>query len=736
MKLIIYCGEAGCGKTTYITNSRKEAYIFSGNKFLSYSTYEVIYQSFPELRSLSPNELHSKLIEKLQSKQEIIIDSAEQINEQTFDLIINTVHPSSDKIITLTFDVRQNQLCSLSNFRKLIDQCDPTSLESITEYVCPDEILNAWLNKNYPEIDTTEYNKILDLTNRNFKNINNLMWYKKLIDNDATIICQEVINKYITQYIDDRFSNLPKELLQTLRKSSVIGNIFNKSILEDEKGFNIFEVSHYLNELEDMRIFIKSHIEDKNFYSFISVQTHNAVYNSINPEVKKEWLQILLSYYYKILENTENEDKLLELLHKIKSIEVIFKNNAALISLNLKLLSIYLNKKDLTKTLSTAEELFFIIDDIEFNGLKQFVFIYLINCYINEGMPKRALDLFDRIKCFEFYDGSFLILDYYKAKCLYNVGKVDEALMLTQNLVNKLQNTSANNFNQPIYSLVYSLFATIENHLNINDGGKHYYSLALNHSFNKLENKTYYWDILRKCDMFFDYSVAKDYLKQCADFYSAKNTYCKYRLAEVYFNLGTEILFQEGNKDDSAKTYLTTSEKMLSEFPNERYAYGKNNLAIYYALVENDVDKALKTFKQALLIDLSNFTYMTVYLNICSCLLLKNEYDSDEYKIAYQKFCYNYSAIKMREHTTKYEDIYNKILYLLICENCGKTEILIETCKQLMNDKSVDTFFNNIIRDMYLRNTGGKPYIHNDNCFFYNSINKNKTFFAEFRFWE
>lgn len=736
MKIIIYCGEAGCGKTTYITNCRKEACVFSGNESRSYRTYEVIYRSFPELRSVAPKKLYSQLIKKLQSKQEIIIDSAEQINDKSFDLIINTALYFSDKIITLLFDVKKNQLFSLSNFRKLIDQCKPSFLESIMEYVCPDEILNAWLKNNYPEIDNAEYAKILDLTTRNFKNINNLMWYKKIIDKDATIISQKVINRYINNYIEDKFKNLPKELLQTLRKSSVIGNIFNMNILEDEKGFNIFEVSQYLNELEDMRIFIKSHIEEHGLYSFTSLQTHNAIYDSIRPDVKKEWLQIILSYYYKILENTKNEDKLLELLHKIKSIEVIFKNNDALINLNLKLLSIYSIKNDILKVIATAEELFNIIDDVTFNGLKQFVFIYLINGYINEGMPKQVLDLFDKIKRFDFFDGSLLILDYYKAKCLYNVGKVDEALILTENLISKLKNTSSNNFNQPIYSLVYSLSATIENHLNINGGGSKCYSLALNHSLNKLDDKSYYWDILRKCDMFFDYSLSKIYLQQCIRFYSSKNTYCKYRLSEVYFNLGTEILFQEGNMDNSAKTYLTKAEKILSEFPNERYAYSKNNLAIYYALSENDVDKALKVFKQALLINLSNFTYMTIYLNICSCLLLKNEYDSDEFKLAYQKFCDNFSIIKKRKHSTKYEDIYKKILDLLICENCGKIETLVETCKHLMNDKSVDAFFKEIIRDMYLRNTSDKPIIHNENCFFYNYINKNRTFFAEFRFWE
>lgn len=736
MKIIIFCGEAGCGKTTYIKNCHKEACSFSGKEVIGYSTYEVIHRSFPELRSVAPKKLYTKLIEKLQSKQEIIIDSAERINEKAFDLIINTALSFSDKIIILLFDVKKNQLFSSANFRKMTDNCEPSFLESITEYVCPAEILYAWLKNNYPEIDSAEYKKILDLTNRNFKNINNLMWHKKIISKDATIISQEVICRYLNNYIEDKFKSLPKELLQTLRKSSVIGNIFNKNILEDKKGFNIFGVSEYLKELEDMRIFIKSHIEERSLYSFISVQTHNAIYDSIKPNVKEEWLCILLSYYYGVLENSKNEDKILELLHKIKSIEIIFKNNNAVISLNLKLLSIYSIKNDIFKVLSTAEELFSILNDVAFNGLKQFIFIYLITGYINEGMPNKVLDLFGQIESFDFFDGSLLILDYYKAKCFYNVGKVDEAFKIIQNLIKQLKSTSADNFNQPIYSLVYSFFATIENHLNINDGGSHYYSLALNHSFNKLDDKSYYWDILRKCDMFFDYSVAKNYLKKCTRYYSAKNTYCKFRLAEVYFNLGTEILFQEGNTNNSAKNYLTKSEKMLSEFPNERYAYGKNNLAIYYALSENDVDKALKTFKQALMINLSNFTYMTVYLNICSCLLLKNKYGSKQFKLAYQKFCDNLSIIKKRKRSTKYEDIYKYILDLLVCENCGKTEILVETCKRLIDDASVDTFFINIIKDMYLRNTNGKPVVHSDNSYFYNYINKNRTFFAEFRFWE
>lgn len=735
MKIVIYCGEDGCGKSTYLINKYSQACCFLGKGVTSYSTYEVIYRTFPELRFVTPKKLYLNLKKTLETKQEIFIDSADRINEKTFDLIINTLLSLTDKTIVLSFDVTKNQLFNISNFRKLTQCFNSLFLDSVTEYVCSDEIINKWLKKNYPEISSSEYNKILNLTNRNFGNINILMWHNKVANNGAAIISQEVICNYLNNYIDDKFKELPNGLLQTLKKSSVIGNIFNKKVLEASNCFNIFGVSKYLKELEDMRIFIKSYIEDPNSYMFISEETHNAIYNSINIGIKEEWLHILRSYYYEILEGL-NDEELLTVLHKIKSIESTLNNDNATLKLNLKLFALYSKNNDLLKALSIANELFYHLNETSLSGLKQFIFIYLINIYTYEGMHSQVLQLFDKTSNLEFFDGSFLYLDYYKAKSLYNVGKIDKAFEIIQKLDEKLKSTSAGNTNQPIYSLVYSLSATIENHLNINDGGNHYYALALNHSHNKLNDKSYYYEILSKCDMFFDYQISKQYLEECIDYYSDKKTYCDFKLAEVYFNFGTEILFQEGNVKNIAKTYLLKAESMLKEFPNERFAYGKNNLAIFYALAENDVGKALKTFKDALIVGLSNFTYMTIYLNICACLLLQNKRNSKQFKLAYKKFNENIVALKMREHPTRYEDMYCHILDLLICENSIQTEKLIKTCERLLNSNCLDTFFKNIIQDIYSRNTDHQSLKYSDNMFFYNSINDKKTFFAEFRFWE
>lgn len=735
MKIIIYCGEDGCGKSTYLIGKYPQACYFSGKGITSYSTYEVIYHTFPNLSFIPSKKLYLQLKETLDSKQEIVIDSADRINEKTFNLIINTFLSLQNKTVVLSFDVSKKQLINISNFRKLMQICDPLFLESVTEYVCPDKIVIEWLKSNYPKINSNEYTKILSLTNKNFRNINTLMWHNKIANDGAAVISQEVIYNYLNHYIDAKFKELPQELLQTLKKSSVIGNIFNKKVLEDPNCFNIFGVTEYLKELEDMRIFIKSYIEDPYSYMFISEEAHSAIYKSIEIKVKKEWLQILRSYYYGILDGL-NDDELLTVLHKIKNIESALNNDRATLRLNLQLLAVYSKNNDVLKALSVANELYYQINETSLNGLKQFIFIYLINHYISEGMNSRVLELFDKTNNFRFFDGSLLYLNYYKAKCLYNVGKTDQALEIIKQLNENLKSTSAETTNQPIYSLVYSLSAAIENHLKINDGGSRYYKLALNHSFNKLDDKSYYFEILSKCDMFFDYSVSKKYFEKCIEYYSYKNTYCEFKLAEVCFNYGTEALFQEGNVNGVAKAYLLKAEELLKEFPNERFAYGKNNLAIFYVIVENDLKKALKTFKDALIVGLSSFTYMTVYLNICACLLLQNKRNSKQFKTAYKKFNDNIYALKKREHSTRYEDVYCDILHLLIYENCNQNENVINECERLLSDNSLDVFFKNIIQDVYFRNTNKPPLNYSDNMFFYNSINSKKTFFAEFRFWE
>lgn len=736
MEYKIYYGEKGSGKTSYFYScfeNREDSIYISGEIERNNLSYPVIFDLL-RINSCEKSIVYEKLQSHLRHYNTLIIDSVQLFDKDEFTFTINAARNASIKKVILIFDLAKNLLITSPNFHILIDNGMPYSTK-IIEYKCSKQVIKKWIKKNYNTVDKSEYEKILTITNNNFLNISNLMWYKKCFDNDSHIISREVLLAYVNKRIENIFSDLPNELLFTLKKSSVIGFEFEKQILTSYDGFNIFEVANYLKQLEDMHIFIISNLKDKNYYRFVSKDMHQAIFDGIDPNDKKLWIEILIKYFTKFKHKATSCFERINIFYKLKNLYELLNDKNNLIIYDMLLLKEYTNCKDYHKSIAIAKDCFNLIDDNEFYGLKQFIFLYLIENYKKFGQYQTLLELLSESDIKLFYSGSLLYIDYYRALSSYNLGKIDDAYDIICKLVKTIQPSAINYSDQPLYSLVYSLASTIQHHLHLDDDGLNYYKLALNHSLNKLSDKDIYYDILKKCGMFFDYKSIKHYLNNCIDYF--KNNDDNESLAEVYLNLGTEIMFQEGDPNGITGQLLSNAESIFNKFPNEQFAYVKNNIAIYHLLIKNDISMAILKLKEALILGLSDFTYMTIYLNLCICLLMKKDYDSKEYNNYYKHFCKYVKTLKNRKHETKYEAVYKDLFDLIAKEHVGESSNIIKKCDALLKKDSLDMFFKCIITDIKYRNSNdGKIQIYNDNNFFYESLNTKKIFLAEFRFWE
>lgn len=710
MKIEIICNVKGTGKTTYARRNYS-SYVFISNNLM-------------------------KKIDESNAKQSgyYIIDSVDSIPELIFDNVINFLVNAKCEALLLIFDLSKKELSNCSNFNT-IWKCGyiPRDYEYQNFKSDKKNFYNYFI-QYYPELDAKSYDDIINITEFNFQAIDRLMLLNQLQVNDKSSIDIRALAAFINETLSSKFKDIPDaEIL--LKKASIIGEQFFCDALESPTGFALHSASVYLKQMEKMQGYIRRSFNNKSDYEFISHDVYEGILESISHNNRIDWTNTLTSYYKKRYEKNPNTDSkiiiLRELnnLYKYTSTDILKRKHTSF------MLLYYFRKQDrIFESLKMAE---IIINDFKLHLTDteySFVCNYQIETFIMIGKYDDALKILETIINYEKYAGSNMIIRYYYALCLYNTGDVDLSYSTANEIIEYLRITSGSNTHeQKLFCLTYSLYATLQNHLNLDDGGARYYKLALNNAKDKLENQKYYYDILKKCDMFFEFKDIVPELEKCLNYYE-KNL--KFELAgEVCVNLATEMMFQECKNADVIKEYFEKALTYFSKNINERLAYAKNNYAIYKVIVENDIESGRNLFYEALLAGLSDFSYMTIYLNICMCYILLDCADSDEFLDAYYHFNFAQKKLTKREHATQYEKIYKSLLELLIVEHKG--ESVSKKAEKLISELKETSFFYPILSDMIHRKHSLESASHyKDNNFFYSKINEFHCFFAEFRFWE
>lgn len=735
-KAIVFCGTKGSGKTFYVkSNWSQYTYIECDDPMANFTTYSLLELTIAKATGL---EVDSDVKEQIksfstlvQTSDGIIIDNAELINENTLKIVVNTAIHFNKNIICV-FDLQYDELHLQKTFITMLnwDLIDINNVKK--DFYVSDECLCEFISHNYSYISSNEYSKIIKISNRNFNNIKLLMWLNKIKNEESSYITKDIEFDYISYFVNKGINKLTEESSDILKKASVIGEIFSEKILSDENGFHIVGAENLLNDLEKMKIFIKKYIYKEFSYNFISYDIYRCIFSLLSSEQKNECLSTLKKYYIKTFYAIE-ESSHIDLLIKLKHACINLGDNSMVYSINHILLNKYTEINDTNKILEIICELIETVKVQNDNCFLNYLQMRKLTLLMDIGNFKEALNLIDDMRVSKRYNGSTLYLEYYYVQCQYNCGYVDDAYEGAKQLVETLQRTSFNgNKNMVIYPLAYSIMSSIQNHLGKDDLGIHYYRLALNYSYNNINDKTFYYDILKKCNMFFDNIISYEYMKQCIDYFEKQQE--NFKAAKVYLNLATEKLFNTNNEDEKLLRWFMTAKNTFESMSNENLAYIKNNLAIYYVMSLNDYEKAINELETSLFIGISDFTLMTIYLNLSMCCYHINK--DEKFQEYYAKFINYEEKIGGRKNKTLYESMY-RVIAKLIFDDINIIEKSI-ICEELLKNNKLPDFFVPIINDINNRFNINNviDYNYNSDKRFYKYINDNNIFLAELRFWD
>ena len=730
----IICGIKGLGKSEYAAKKWPTYFIIECDVPALGNSYSIIkYAILKENNKLvaSNEELILHFYEIMDNKNGIVIDNAELINDDALKLIVN-IAKQKNKEIVFVFDIQYKKLYTSNIFTSLLEWDIIDANNQVSDFCVDLMTIKQFFFTNYPTMESKEFEKVIKITGYNFNEIKKLMWINKAHNIDNRFLTESAINIYLEKWLGDELTKISPMLTDVLKKSSIIGETFEKHPLEHKNGFNILGATNHLEELEKQEIFISKHATKKDSFKFINYDVYSAVLSSITSVQKNEWHNILKEYYIKISTISKNADIRLEALIRAKNSAATIKDYQTIFEINQILLFQYINSNELLNAINIIDE---IVLDKYVNNEKTYIDYLLslkIQMLMDFGDYKKALAIIENHREDSFYTGSQDYLNYYYGKCLFCCGNIDAACYEIGNLAKKLKLTSkSGNVNQKIYPLIYSMMATIQNHLNLEDGGVKYYKLALNYAKNSFYDNLYY-DILSKSDMFWSNELACNNLLKCAEYYQITNN--KLKLGKVYVNLATEMLFEGCGKVSDIEKYLNSA-KSVFLIPDENLAYVKNNLAIYYIISERDYTRAIQELESALFVDLSEFTYMTIYLNLVMCYFVVEGRNSDNFKRAYQKFIKYEKLVESRKNASRYESLYRSICDLIVLDYSNENIQCI--CDKHLSLLQKDDFFYPIFLDIKNKTCGvSKKTIYQDNCNFYNSIKDQGIFLAEFRFWE
>lgn len=735
----VFCGDKGTGKSTYVIEKWPNHILLQcDNPLNDIKTASVLGNALSSIYGevyLDISAMVSALRTALSEGKAVIIDCAEYIDIEMLKIVVNTLIPMKSSMLIFTFDVDVRHLFQNKIFRLLIEWDIISADEKQENFRMPRQTFEEVVAKSLHGVSADMVNELLEISNYNFISLKRLIWLVINHQDSYDHLSKTVVAEYSYVMIEERFSDIPQDMFDVLKKSSIIGEIFQRCVLESQNGFHILGVKRYLEELEAMDLFIHSYLSDEK-YRFVSNQIHEGVIKSIEPKQRIAWEQVLLNYYLEKLKSAETNDEILEYLLQTKRLSVSLNENRTTFFANKNLLYRYSVIKDTDKALGVLDELIqYCKRDLNDSGLYGFLCYYKICINIKNGEFSTALDAIDNMNE-QHSIASSLYLQYYRALSLYNIGDVDQSYAETLDLIQKLVPTSAKAVdNQPIYALSYSLMATLQNHFGIGDCGKKYYALALNHSRNKLDDKTTYYEILKKSDMYFSYSFTKSLHSSCIAFFESNGN--DQDVAEVCLNLATEMMFNERDRFDEAMTLFNRTLGIFESTPNWKLAYAKNNLALLHILYTGDFNTAASLLEEALLVGMSAFTYFTIYLNLCMCYLVLHGPSSMQFQTAYESFVKYHTLVSSRKNATQYDDIYKQITDLIILEHTGhENETNIKA--QSVLSQNANGFFTPVLQEIIDRTDFSDKIKtgYSENINFYVCLNKYRIFLAEFRFWE
>ena len=730
----VVCGNPGAGKSTFIKTEYSNYILIDCDIPFSERTYAIIETALSlhnKNRNINHQEVLSDFFTLLSLQDGIIIDNTEKIDIDTLKTIVNDSKLLEIPIVFI-FDIPYRFLHTYEPFIKLLEWNIIDTKNQLVDFCVELRVIQQFIQNECPFFNDAERKKLLHITGYNFYEIKKLVWINKICNSDAKELSSQAIFDYQQNRIENQLSRLEPVLSDVLKKSSVIGQVFEKYPLESIHGFHILGLSHYLHELELFGNFISKLFDRRDYYQFISTELHAAIFSSIRSSQKSEWQELLKNYYIYLYNHSSLDSIKTESLSKAKHMALELTDQATVDRLNRVLLYQYMNEHDPQRAIRIIDEL---SDNKNENKTYQdYLTLTKLNLLLSIGDYRQSLFITRKYVMSKDYTGSLDYLIYHHVRCLYNCGDIDNALLYINILIKRIKYTSkSGTLEQRIYPLAYSMMASIQNHLGLEDNGKRYYRLALNHAYNSIKDKKLYFSILSKCEMFFSSDLAITCLEKSAEYFIECNE--RFQAARVYFNLATELLFNGCNSYELIEEHFEFV-KNVFRLPDEHLAYLKNNHALFLVMKSKNFQSAVDELESSLFVGLSDFTYMTIYLNISMCYYYLYGNQNNKFFNAYQNFRKYEKIIEGRKNRTQYEVIY-RIISEIVFYNRNDSLIRNELQRYWAKNPS-DRYFRTIIQILTNKRSHelSRQKGMNDNIALFKFVNEYGLFLAEFRFWD
>lgn len=730
----VVCGNPGTGKSTFIKTKYSNYIMIDCDIPFIERTYAIIETSLSfhnQNRNINHQEVLSDFFILLSLQDGIIIDNTEKIDINTLKTIVNDAKLLEIPIVFI-FDIPYRFLHTHEPFIKLLEWDIIDTTNQLVDFCVEASVIQQFIQNECPFFNDVERKKLLHITGYNFNEIKKLAWINKIGNSDSKELSNQAIFDYQQNKFEKQVSQLEPILSDVLKKSSVIGQVFEKYPLESIHGFHILGLSHYLNELELFGTFISKLFDRRDYYQFISTELHTAVFSSIHSSQKSEWQELLKNYYIYLYNHPSLNSIKTELLSKAKHMALELTDQTTVGRLNRVLLYQYLNEHDPQMAIRIIDELS--VNKIENKTYQDYLALTKLNLLLSIGDYRQSLIITRKYVMSKDYTGSQDYLIYHHVRCLYNCGDIDNAFLYINILIKRIKSTSkSGTLEQKIYPLAYSIMASIQNHLGLEDNGKRYYKLALNYAYNSIKDKKLFFTILSKCEMFFSSDYAITCLEKSAKYFKECNE--QFQAARVYFNLATELLFNGCNSYELIEEHFEFA-KNVFRLPDEHLAYLKNNHALFLAMKSKNFQSAVDELESSLFVGLSDFTYMTIYLNISMCYYYLYGNQNSKFFNAYQNFRKYEKIIESRKNRTQYEVIY-RIISEIVFFNRNDSDVRNELQRYWVKNSN-DRYFRTIIQIL----TNKRQYRLslrkgiNDNISLFEFVNEYGLFLAEFRFWD
>ena len=549
-------------------------------------------------------------------------EDIQQCNEELLAFlkkIMNVVLPNTltTMVICLYTDSRDSERKSgdyfidyFSNFTHRTIYCHFKLLD--TRII--QEHLHTYLNEKIKFLSDKTQNMLIEFAFGNPKRLANIIEYLKSEEiiywDSGKLICNEFDISRLKKYTMIQYQKLDEQMKGILRGSSIIGQIFDKKLLE--KPLNLLSCDDLLIRIEHLTQLI--HLKIDTIYEFQNQHIHLSIENIVSSDERSFLNKALADYFWhKGLQNQQINDYI-EAINDFKKSGFYYCNA----KIEKKGIEVYLRLIPMAIATMQYQESISIIRKIK---------------DINNGKPelleKKQIDelnLKEADCCyvlFRYVEAAFIYKQFLNndietplkiisikrkyAMSLYGIGETTRPYQILNECLKELEKLrNPNRYLEivQVLSCISSIGETIGNKEYIS-----YFEQALGLAKDKRFTEEYH-QLLRKALIVYKGKTGIRLMETALDYYKKTNNKKEY--AMCLHNIATEELYD--GDSENARKFFQESKDIFESFGSEGTHYPINGLGNYWCII-GDFKEAINCYQEAYNEEHEDFSKIGILIN-------------------------------------------------------------------------------------------------------------------------